>query len=52
MHIGICMFATDYAIRIDELAREAEAAGIVVAIGITLSIGRPNICARTLRSIN
>jgi probable F420-dependent oxidoreductase len=27
MHIGICMFATDYAIRIDELAREAEARG-------------------------
>jgi probable F420-dependent oxidoreductase len=24
MHTGICMFATDYAIRIDELAREAE----------------------------
>ena len=27
MHIGVCMFATDYAIRIDELAREAEARG-------------------------
>jgi probable F420-dependent oxidoreductase len=27
MHIGICIFATDYAIRIDELAREAEARG-------------------------
>jgi probable F420-dependent oxidoreductase len=27
MHIGVCMFATDYAIRIDELARETEARG-------------------------
>jgi probable F420-dependent oxidoreductase len=27
MHIGICIFATDYAIRIDELAREAEHRG-------------------------
>ncbi|MCI0547686.1 MAG: LLM class F420-dependent oxidoreductase [Candidatus Rokubacteria bacterium] len=27
MDIGICMFATDYAIRIDELAQEAEARG-------------------------
>src|SRR2546421_7297699 len=27
MDIGVCMFATDYAIRIDELAREAEARG-------------------------
>jgi probable F420-dependent oxidoreductase len=27
MHTGILMFATDYAIRIDELAREAEARG-------------------------
>ena len=27
MHIGVCMFATDYAIRLDELAREAEARG-------------------------
>jgi probable F420-dependent oxidoreductase len=27
MHTGICMFATDYAIRIDELAREAEQRG-------------------------
>jgi probable F420-dependent oxidoreductase len=27
MHIGVCMFATDYAIRVDELAREAEARG-------------------------
>src|ERR687895_1268787 len=27
MHIGICIFATDYAIRIDELAREAEQRG-------------------------
>lgn len=27
MHIGVCMFATDYAIRIDELARECEARG-------------------------
>jgi len=27
MHIGVCMFATDYAIRIDELAREAENRG-------------------------
>ena len=25
MHVGLCMFATEYAIRIDELAREAEA---------------------------
>ena len=25
MHIGLCIFATEYAIRIDELAREAEA---------------------------
>src|SRR5216117_4223920 len=25
MHIGVCIFATEYAIRIDELAREAEA---------------------------
>jgi probable F420-dependent oxidoreductase len=27
MDIGVCMFATDYAIRIDELAREAETRG-------------------------
>jgi probable F420-dependent oxidoreductase len=27
MHVGICIFATDYAIRIDELAREAEQRG-------------------------
>ena len=27
MNIGVCMFFTDYAIRIDELAREAEARG-------------------------
>jgi probable F420-dependent oxidoreductase len=27
MHIGVCIFATDYAIRIDELAREAEQRG-------------------------
>src|SRR5215468_3024032 len=27
MHVGVCIFATDYAIRIDELAREAEARG-------------------------
>lgn len=27
MHIGVTIFATDYAIRIDELAREAEARG-------------------------
>ena len=27
MDIGLCIFATDYAIRIDELAREAEARG-------------------------
>ena len=27
MNIGVCMFFTDYAIRIDELAREAEAHG-------------------------
>jgi len=27
MHIGVCMFATDYAIRIDELARAAEERG-------------------------
>ncbi|MBI4635453.1 MAG: LLM class F420-dependent oxidoreductase [Candidatus Rokubacteria bacterium] len=27
MHIGVCMFATEYAIRIDELAREAEKRG-------------------------
>src|SRR5207244_295444 len=27
MHIGICMFATDYAIRADELARAAEERG-------------------------
>src|SRR6058998_372466 len=27
MNIGACMFFTDYAIRIDELAREAEARG-------------------------
>jgi probable F420-dependent oxidoreductase len=25
MHVGLCIFATEYAIRIDELAREAEA---------------------------
>src|SRR5687768_1642936 len=25
MHVGVCIFATEYAIRIDELAREAEA---------------------------
>jgi hypothetical protein len=24
MHIGLCIFATDYAIRIDELAREGQ----------------------------
>jgi probable F420-dependent oxidoreductase len=28
MHIGLCIFATEYAIRIDELAREAEARNI------------------------
>ena len=27
MHVGVCIFATEYAIRIDELAREAEARG-------------------------
>jgi probable F420-dependent oxidoreductase len=27
MHLGICMFATEYAIPVDELAREAEARG-------------------------
>jgi probable F420-dependent oxidoreductase len=27
MHIGICIFATEYAIRIDELAREVESRG-------------------------
>jgi probable F420-dependent oxidoreductase len=27
MHIGVCMFATDYAIAIDELARQTEARG-------------------------
>ena len=27
MHIGLCIFSTEYAIRIDELAREAEARG-------------------------
>jgi probable F420-dependent oxidoreductase len=27
MHLGLCMFATDYAIRIDELARAAEERG-------------------------
>jgi len=27
MHIGLCMFNTDYAIRIEDLAREAEARG-------------------------
>ena len=27
MKLGICMFATDYAIRIDDLAREVEARG-------------------------
>jgi probable F420-dependent oxidoreductase len=27
MHVGVCMFATDYAIRIDELARAAEERG-------------------------
>jgi probable F420-dependent oxidoreductase len=27
MHIGVCIFATEYAIRIDELAREAETRG-------------------------
>jgi alkanesulfonate monooxygenase SsuD/methylene tetrahydromethanopterin reductase-like flavin-dependent oxidoreductase (luciferase family) len=27
MHIGVAMFATDYAISIDELARETEARG-------------------------
>jgi len=27
MHIGVCIFATEYAIRIDELAREAERRG-------------------------
>jgi probable F420-dependent oxidoreductase len=27
MHIGVCIFATEYAIRIDELARETEARG-------------------------
>ena len=28
MHIGVAMFATDYAIPIDELARETEARGL------------------------
>jgi probable F420-dependent oxidoreductase len=27
MHLGVCIFATDYAIRIDDLARETEARG-------------------------
>ena len=27
MQVGVCIFATDYAIRIDELARETEARG-------------------------
>lgn len=27
MELGVCMFATDYAIQIDELARETEARG-------------------------
>ncbi|MCE2425905.1 MAG: LLM class flavin-dependent oxidoreductase, partial [Pseudomonadales bacterium] len=27
MRLGICMFATDYAIRVDDLAREVEARG-------------------------
>ena len=27
MHMGVCMFATDYAIRTDELARAAEERG-------------------------
>ncbi len=27
MHIGICMFNTDYAIRIEDLARAAEERG-------------------------
>jgi len=27
MHVGVCIFATEYAIRIDELAREAESRG-------------------------
>src|SRR5687768_18068142 len=27
MQVGVCIFATDYAIRIEELAREAEARG-------------------------
>jgi len=27
MHVGVCIFATEYAIRIDELAREAEGRG-------------------------
>ena len=27
MHLGVCIFATAYAIRIDELAREAEVRG-------------------------
>ena len=27
MHLGLCMFATDYAIRTDELARAAEERG-------------------------
>src|SRR6202171_677852 len=32
MHIGVCIFATDYAIRIDELAREAETRGFEVVL--------------------
>ena len=27
MHIGLCIFATDYSIRVDELARAAEERG-------------------------
>lgn len=27
MHIGVCLFATEYAIPIDELARQTEARG-------------------------
>ena len=33
MHIGVCMFATDYAIRIDELAREVESRGFESLFG-------------------
>ena len=51
MHIGICMFATDYAIRIDELAREAEARGDRVVV-VTDSVEDNPASTPIVRSVN